>query len=143
MDQAPHPVGTEPAEPWPLRALVGSGAIAVVSVLLAAIRGTPYLDSPLNPWIGVFAVAGFGVLFAVPFVANQQLAAAHPEREETWERAMVAWGAVALGVLALGIALIAVGGYSPADSLADAIGLVLALESALVLVVLTIWVLAG
>jgi len=143
MDGGPQRVGSEPAQAWPARVLVWSSAVAVAALALAAIRGAPYLAASLNPWIAVFAVAGFGALFAVPFLANDRIAAAHPEREETWERAMVAWGAVALGVVVAGVALIALGGSSPANSLADAAGLVLALEAALVLVVLVIWVLAG
>lgn len=143
MDGGPQRLGSEPAQPWPARVLVWSAAVAVAALALAAIRGAPYLASSLNPWIAVFAVAGFAALFAIPFLANDRIAIAHPERGETWERALVAWGAVALAVVVVGIALIALGGSSPANSLAGTAGLILAIEAALVLVVLVIWVLAG
>jgi hypothetical protein len=83
-------------------------------------------------------------LFSVPFAVERLLKAAHPERAEYWERAMLLWGAVATAVLVLGGALIAPGGFSPGASLADAIGLLIAIEAGMVVVVtLLAWLLSG
>ncbi len=129
--------------PWPLRGLVGGTAVAVGSLALAALRGATYIGSPLNPWIVLFGIGAFVALLSVPFLARQRLAAAHPDGEAAWERAMLVWGAVALVALAAGVGLIAAGGYSASGSLADAAGMLLAVESALVLLVLASWVLLG
>jgi hypothetical protein len=134
----------EPAPAWPTIALAGGLGLAAVSVLLAAFAGPPYLSlSSLSPWIAVFAVTAFAALFAVPFAANRLIVAADPSRAEAWERAMLVWGAVALATLGLGAAMIAAGGFSPARSLDDAVGLLLAIEAGLVLLVLLAWMLAG
>jgi hypothetical protein len=129
---------------WPLRALAGGLAVAAISILLAALDGPPFLSlSSLSPWIVVFAAGAFGVLFSVPFAANSLIVAADPSRAEGWERAMLVWGAVAVVSLGLGGAMIAVGGFSPARSLDDAIGLLLVIEAGMVVLVLLAWILAG
>ena len=128
----------------PLLALAGGGAVAAIAVLAAALDGAPYLSlSSLSPWIALFAVAAFGALFAVPFAANRIIVAADPGRAEAWERAMLVWGAVALAALGLGALMIWTGDYSPANSLADAIGLLLVIEAGIVVLVLAAWMLAG
>jgi hypothetical protein len=143
-DQKPlEPAREESGLSGPTLALVASGAVAVVSLLLAALSGAPYLDfSSLNGWVAVFGVAAFGALFAVPFASERLLRAAHPEREEHWERAMLIWGGVATAALVLGLALIAAGGFSPAASLADAAGLLLAIEAGMTVATLVVWVLS-
>ena len=104
------------------------------SIALAAVAGSPYLSfSSLNPWIAVFAVSSFVALFAVPFAVNQRIVARDPERAEAWERAMMVWGAVALGALAFALVLIFAGSFSPGDSLADAVGLLIVIETGMVL----------
>jgi len=124
--------------------IVGGSAVAIVSIALAAVAGSPYLSfSSLNPWIAVFAVSSFVALFAVPFAINERIVARDPERAEAWERAMIVWGAVALAALALGAVLILGGGFSPGDSLADATGLLIVIETGMVLVVLLGWLLSG
>lgn len=139
--QAPRP---EPAMSGPTLALVASGGVAVASVLLAALAGSPYLDlSSLNVWVAVFAVAAFAALISVPFAVERLLKAAHPERAEHWERAMLIWGAVATGALVLGGTLIAAGGFSPAGTLADAIGLLLVIDAGMVVATLVVWILSG
>jgi hypothetical protein len=140
----PQRTPEEQAPSWPLIALAGGLVVAAISVLLAAVDGPPYLSlSSLSPWIVVFAAAAFVALFAVPFAANRLTVAADPSRAEGWERAMLLWGAVALVTLGLGVAMIAVGGFSPARSLDDAVGLLLAIEAGLVVLVLLAWILAG
>jgi hypothetical protein len=139
-----EPPRSEPAMSGPTLALVASSAVALVALLLAALTGGPYLDlSSLNPWVAIFAVAAFAALFSIPFAVERLLKAAHPERAEYWERAMLLWGAVATAVLVLGGALIAPGGFSPGASLADAIGLLIAIEAGMVVVTLLVWLLSG
>ncbi len=107
MAQDPHRVGrTGSAVSWPLLGLAGSAAIASIALVPAALEGSPYLGSSLNPWIAVFAIAAFAALVSVPFLANERIVASDPERDEAWERALVVWGAVALGVLATGVVVI-------------------------------------
>jgi len=73
----------EPAMSGPTLALVVSGGVAAISLVLAALAGAPYLDlSSLNPWVAVFAVAAFAALFSVPFAIERLLKAALPERAE-------------------------------------------------------------
>ena len=138
-----QPAREEPGLPGPALALLGCGAAALLSILLAALSGGPYLDpSELNAWVAVFAVASFAALFSVPFAIERLLRAAHPEREESWERSMLIWGAVATAALVLGLALIVGGGFDPGDSLADAVGLLLAIEAGMVVATLAFWILS-
>jgi hypothetical protein len=139
--QAPR---AEPAMSGPVLALVISSAVALIALVLALLAGAPYLDlSSLNGWVAVFAVAAFGALFSLPFAIERMLKAAHPERAEYWERAMLYWCAVATAALVLGGVLIAAGGFSPGSSLADAAGLLIAIEAAMVVVTLVVWLLSG
>jgi hypothetical protein len=124
-------------------ALIASAAIALVSLLLAALSGGPYLGvASLNGWVALFAVASFAALFAIPFATEHLLRAAHPERDERWERAMLIWGGVATATLALGLALIVAAGFDPGGSLADAAGLLLTIEAGMVVATLVFWVLS-
>ena len=133
---------TEPVAAWPGLALVASLGLGLAALAAAAVDGPPYLDlGALSPWIVVFAAGLFGALLAVPFAANRLLAAAHPDRAESWEPAMLAWGAVALAALLVGVALIAAGGFSPGHSLADAVGLLLVIEAGMVAGTLLAWLL--
>lgn len=134
-------------DPGPSGSSLALGAavgIAILSGLLAGLAGPPYLSlSSLSPWIVVFAAATFAALFAVPFAANRLLVARRPERAEAWEAAMLAWGAVALGALGAGGLLIWAGDFSPARSLADAIGLLLAIEAGMVVLALIGWMVSS
>jgi hypothetical protein len=141
----PERVGrTEPLPSGPALGLTAAAAVALGALVGAAVSGGPYLDlDSLSPWLVVFAAALFGGLFAVPFAANRALLASRPERAEAWEGAMVAWGIIASVALGAGLLLILVGEFDPADSLADAVGLLLAIEAGLVAVTLLIWALSG
>jgi hypothetical protein len=124
--------------------LVGSTGLAAAALVLAALKGAPYLDlSSLNGWVGLFAVAAFAALLSVPFAIERILNATHPERAEHWERAMLLWGVVGLVALVTGGLLIAAGGFSPADSLPDAVGLLLVIEAGMVVMTLLVWLLSG
>lgn len=124
--------------------MVVTAALAVVSLIFAGLAGGPYLDlSDLNVWVAAFAVFAFAALFSVPFALERLLSSSDPERAEHTERAMMIWGAVATAALALGGLLMAAGGFSPASSLADAAGLLLAIDAGLIVVTLLAWLLAG
>jgi hypothetical protein len=56
---------------------------------------------------------------------------------------MIVWGIVASVVLGAGLLLVLVGDFDPADSLLDAVGLLLAIEAGLVAATLLIWALSG
>lgn len=142
-EEPPAP-GAEPVAAWPLTAVGAAAAVSLVALALAAAKGQPYLDlGSLNIWVAVFAASFFGALFAIPFAVNRALVAMRPEQAESWEAAMVIWGAVALATLLLGGMLVFAGGFSPSSSLADAAGVLLVAESAMVLVVLGSWLLLG
>jgi hypothetical protein len=141
----PERVGeAEPPAPWPTLALLGGLALGAASLVLAAVDGPPYLSlSSLSPWIAIFATAAFVCLFAVPFAANLRIVGGDPDRAEAWEGAMLAWGAIALALLGVGALLSFPGGLAPAQSLADAVGLLLVVEAGMVLAVLLAWVLSS
>ena len=83
----------------PLLFLVGGVAAGVISIALAAVAGGPYLalDS-LSPWIVTFAIGLFCALFATPFVIYGRLGG-ELEADARWERAVLWWALVAVGVL--------------------------------------------
>jgi hypothetical protein len=134
----------EPVASWPVLALAAGTGLGVAALVLAAAVGPPYLDlSSLNPFVAVFAGAAFGALFAVPFAANRLLGRARPERAESWEAAMLIWGAGALVLLVISCLMVLPGELSASRSLVDAAALVLLVESVLVVLVLAAWILAG
>jgi hypothetical protein len=138
-----EPPRTEPGLAGSTVALLVSAGIAAAALVLAAVKGAPYLDtSALNGWLALFGFAAFAAMFAVPFAANRVLAARSP-KDERWEAAMLVWGAVALAALILGALLIFAGGFSPAHSLADAAGLLIVIEAGLVVICLLGWLLSG
>jgi hypothetical protein len=143
-EQQQRPPTAESTMAGPTLALVASGAVAVIALALAGLAGGPYLDfSSLNGWLALFAISAFAALFSLPFVLERLMKAAHPERTEHWERVMLFWGAIAAAALALGGVLIAAGGFSPAASLTDAAGLLIAIEAGMVVLTLLAWLLSG
>jgi hypothetical protein len=132
----------EPLASWPIVALVASLGLALAGILAAAVEGPPYLDlGSLSPWIVVFAAGLFGALLSVPFATNKLLLSLRPDRAESWEPAMLIWGAVALVALLVGLLLITAGGFSPGRSLSDAVGLLLVIEAGMVAGTLLAWLL--
>ena len=118
---------------------LGGGATAVVSVLLAAAAGGPYLESEgVNPWIVVFAAGLMAALVAFPFGLEVRLRDRYPDRDKRWEASLVVWGLVAGGLLAAGLAA----GFDT-GTLGGAVGLILAIESALVVGTVAVWLLGG
>lgn len=131
-------------ERLPLFAAAGGAALAAVGFFLAAGTGEPYLDSDaVNPWIVVFAAGLLALLFAVPFALERRMRAALADADRRWERALLAWGAVAVGVLLAGVLLGVSAGWASGESLAGAVGLLLTIESGLILGTLAAWVLSS
>ena len=79
--------------------------IAIVSIPLAAAAGPPYLSfASLSPWLVTYAIGLFAALFATPFLIHSRLGG-ELEADARWERALLWWGAVALGVLGASVIL--------------------------------------
>jgi hypothetical protein len=126
----------------PLLFLVGGAAAGVVSIALAAVAGAPYLalDS-LSPWIVTFAIGLFCALFATPFVIYGRLGG-ELEADARWERAVLWWALVAVGVLVVAALCGLPSGYDAA-TLGGAIALVAGTEAVLVLATLVVWLISG
>ena len=126
----------------PIAFLVGGAATAVVSVVLAGAAGGPYLAlDELSPWLVTFAVGLFCALFATPFAIHQRLGGAL-EDDARWERAVLWWAAVTLGVLALAVLIGLPSGFD-AETLGGSIALVAGTEAVLVLATLVVWLLGN
>jgi hypothetical protein len=127
----------------PLRIAAGAAIAAGIALVLAAIAGPPYLGSDgINGWLVVFAAALFAALLAVPFAIERLLRGSYDDAEARWDRAVPAWGVVALFVIAVG-ALLGVAGSFAADSLAASTGLVMMVAGGLVLIAVLFMLLAG
>lgn len=124
--------------------VIGAGlSAAAASLALAAVSGPPYLGlGGVNGWLVGFAAATFAVLIAIPFLLEARLRDSHPDSDARWDRAVPAWGAIALGVVVAG-AVIGVSGGFAGDSLAGSAGLVLTGEGGLVLIAVATALLAG
>jgi hypothetical protein len=125
-----------------LAAVVGL-AVAAAGLLFAAATDGPYLTADsVNAWIVVFAAGLFAALFAVPFAFERRLRTAVPDRDKRWERALLGWGAVAIGVLFAGGMLGLANDYS-GSSLGGALGLLITIEAGLVLATMVVWLVSG
>jgi hypothetical protein len=117
--------------------------IAAMALVLAAISGPPYLGlGGVNGWLVVFAAALFAPLLAAPFLIEAALRDAHPDSDARWDRAMLAWGGIALLAAGVGTAIGLAGDFA-GDSLAGSAGLVVAGEGGLVLIAVGAMVLSG
>ena len=115
--------------------MLGGAAVAVVSIPLAAAAGPPYSRfASLSPWLVTFAIGLFCALFATPFLIHARLGG-ELEADARWERALLWWGAVALGVLGAALLCGLPSGFD-SDSLGGALGLVGVTEAVLVLATL-------
>jgi hypothetical protein len=120
---------------------IGAGT-AAVSIPLAAAAGAPYLSfESLSPWIVTFAIGLFAALFATPFALHARLGG-RLEGDARWERALLIWGAIALGVLAVGVICGLASGFD-SDELFGAIAIVAIVEAVLVLATLVTWMLSN
>jgi hypothetical protein len=127
----------------PALAVLGGSLAALASLGLAAAAGPPYLSADsVNGWIVVFAAALLAALFAMPFLIERLLRARLDDRDARWEQALLAWGALAVGMLVVGFLAGAGGGWS-GDSLAGSAGLIATIESGLVIGTMVVWLLSG
>lgn len=136
-------VTTETSEPdrRPRGFVLAGATAALLMVAVAAAAGPPYLSfDAMSPWIVGFAIAAFVALFATPFWIHASLG--RLEGDERWERALLWWGAASLALLAFGLLIGLPSGFG-SDSLAGSLGLVIVVETALVLATLTAWLLAN
>ncbi len=79
---------------------VGTG-LALIGLLLASAKGAPYLTTDsVNGWIVLFAFGLLGALFATPFAIERRMRSRYEESDRRWERSLLAWGAIAIGVTA-------------------------------------------
>ena len=131
-------------ERLPALGALGGLGLALVALALASATGAPYVTGDgVNGWMVVFAAGSFGALFAVPFVFERRLRPAIADADKRWERALLYWGAVSLGAIALGILLSSSADWASGDSLAGAAGLLLTIESGLVLGAMLVWLVSG
>ena len=127
----------------PALVVLGGLIAAVPSLALAAISGPPYLGlGGVNGWLVVFAAALFAALIAVPFLIEARLRDAYADSDARWDRAVPAWGGIALLVVGMGVLIGLAGGFA-GDSLAGSTGLVLAGEGGLVLIAVASVLLSG
>jgi hypothetical protein len=118
---------------------LGGAATAVVSVLLAAVAGGPYLEAEgVNVWIVFFAAGLMAALLAFPFGLEVRLRERYPDRDKRWEASLVVWGLVAGALLAIGLAA----GFDTA-TLGGAVGVILVIESALIVATVGVWLVSG
>ncbi len=118
---------------------VGGAGTAVVSVVLAGAAGEPYIGADgVNGWIVVFAAGLMAALIAFPFGLEVRLRERYDDRDKRWETSLVIWGAVAAALLAVGI----LAGFDTA-TLPGALGLILAIESAIVVATVAFWLLTS
>jgi hypothetical protein len=128
--------------PPPTLALTAGAGLAAASIPLAAVAGGPYLSlESLSPWLVTFAVGLFVALFAIPFALHAGIGGLL-EDDARWERALLWWGAVTLGVLAIAVVVGGAAGFD-GDSLAGSLGAVAATEALLVLATLIVWLISG
>ena len=122
--------------------VAAGSAVAIVSIPLAAAAGPPYLSfSSLSPWLVTYAIGLFGALFATPFLIHSRLGG-ELEADARWERALMWWGAVSLGVLGASVIFGLPSGFDT-GTLGGALGVVGICEAVLVLATLVFWLLSG
>lgn len=131
-------------ERLPLLGLLAGAGLAVCGLLLAGVAGEPYLTSDsVNAWIVVFAAGVLGALFAAPFAIERRMRPRIADSDKRWERALLAWGAIAIVVLLAGFLLGVSADWASGGSLAGAAGLLITIEAVLVLGTMVVWLLSG
>jgi hypothetical protein len=118
---------------------LGGTATAVLAALLAGAAGGPYIEADgVNGWVVVFAAGLMAALVAFPFGLEVRLRERFADRDKRWETSLVIWGATAGILLAVGL----VAGFDT-STLGGALGVILVIESALVVGTVVVWLLSG
>ena len=132
------------SERAPLLGVVAGCGLSFAGLVLAEAAGEPYLTTDsVNAWIVVFAAGLLGALFAAPFAIERRMRPRIADGDRRWERALLAWGAVAIVVLLAGFLLGVSADWASGSSLAGAAGLLITIEAALVLGTMVVWLLSG
>jgi hypothetical protein len=122
---------------------VGTG-LALIGLVLASAKGAPYLTTDsVNGWIVLFAFGLLGALFATPFAIERRMRSRYEESDRRWERSLLAWGAIAIGVLLAGYLLGVSADWASGTSLAAAAGLLITIEAVIVIGTMVVWLLSG
>lgn len=122
---------------------VGTG-LALIGLLLASAKGAPYLTTDsVNGWIVLFAFGLLGALFATPFAIERRMRSRYEDSDRRWERSLLAWGAIAIGVLLAGYLLGVSADWASGTSLAGAAGLLITIEAVIVIGTMVVWLLSG
>ncbi len=128
----------------PLMGVAVGVGVALVALLLAGTKGAPYLTTDsVNGWIVVFAFGLLGALFSTPFAIERRMRSRYAESDRRWERSLLAWGAIAVGVLLAGYLLGVSADWASGESLAGAAGLLITIEAVIVLGTMIVWLLSG
>ncbi len=129
----------EPGGRFAVSLALGGGAVAVAALILAAATGEPYLGSDgVNGWIVVFAAALLSALIAFPFGLEVRLRERQADRDRRWELSLLVWGALSIGILCISLLV----GFDT-GTLAGTAALIAAIESAIVIATVVLWLLAG
>lgn len=116
---------------------------ALAGLALAGAKGDPYLSSgAVNGWLILFAAGLLGALLSIPFMVERRLRASVPDSDRRWERALLAWGAISVAVLLAGF-LVGVAAEWSGDSLGGAVGILVTIESVIVVAAMVVWLLSG
>jgi hypothetical protein len=114
-------------------------AIATAGLIVAAATNGPYLSlDGVNAGTILLAAGLFAALFATPFALERALRDSEPDRDRRWERALLRWGAVAAGVLVVGLVL-ALGFGLHGRTFGGSVAIVLIADAALILGTLVAW----
>jgi hypothetical protein len=91
----------------------------------------------------LFAFGLLGALFATPFAIERRMRSRYEDSERRWERSLLAWGAIAIGVLLAGYLLGVSADWASGTSLAGAAGLLITIEALIVIGTMVVWLLSG
>jgi hypothetical protein len=123
----------------PRIAITGGLAAAAIGLVIAVAGDGPYLSvDGVNAGVILMAAGLFAALFAVPFALERGLRDSEPDRDRRWEGALLRWGLVAGGVLAVGVVLAIAFGLN-GRSLGGSIAIVILADALLILGTLVAW----
>lgn len=127
----------------PRLAIFAGVSVAIIGLVLALISDGPYLTlDHVDLGVVLFTVGLFAALFAMPFALERGLRPSEPDRDRRWERALIRWGLVAVGVVGLGVVL-AVGFGLDGGDLGGALALAVLADGLLIAGTLLAWMVSN